>query len=275
MKSCKQGLLAIIAVAFAASAFATQPGNNGGGNGGCGVGQQTNGCGGSTGGAGGAGGQGGAGGSGTGVGVGVGIAAAAAQANAAALAAQQQAQRQGQEQGQTLNSRNTATGGSARSNATGGQSTATGGTASANGVVTVSVEGAKGDVTYAPAQERAPVATAYAAPLTASNGTCMGSSSAGGQGAAFGLSFGSTWTDNNCDIRYDAEALRAAGLPGAAQARLCQKAEIAKAMEAAGTPCPGTKRVSTAPASPTVAESGEKVQYQDPIIRKRLGLPPL
>lgn len=35
---------------FTASAFATQPGNNGGGNGGCGVGQQTNGCGSSTGG---------------------------------------------------------------------------------------------------------------------------------------------------------------------------------------------------------------------------------
>lgn len=33
---------------FTASAFATQPGNNGGGNGGCGQGQQTNGCGGTS-----------------------------------------------------------------------------------------------------------------------------------------------------------------------------------------------------------------------------------
>lgn len=85
---------------------------------------------------------------------------------------------------------------------------------------------------------RYPVSTAYAAPLTATNGTCMGSSSAGAQGAALGVSFGTTWTDTSCDIRYDAEALRAASMPRAAIARLCQKAEIAKAMEAAGTPCP-------------------------------------
>jgi hypothetical protein len=85
---------------------------------------------------------------------------------------------------------------------------------------------------------RYPVSTAYAAPLTASNGTCMGSSSAGAQGASLGVSFGTTWTDTSCDIRYDAEALRAANMPRAAIARLCQKAEIAKAMEAAGTPCP-------------------------------------
>lgn len=87
---------------------------------------------------------------------------------------------------------------------------------------------------------RYPVSTAYAAPLTATNGTCMGSSSAGAQGAALGVSFGTTWTDTSCDIRYDAEALRAANMPRAAIARLCQKPEIAKAMEAAGTPCPAT-----------------------------------
>lgn len=95
-------------------------------------------------------------------------------------------------------------------------------------------------VTYN-AQDRDPVSTAYAAPLTASNGTCMGSTSGGIQGIGLGISVGSTWTDESCDMRYDAEALRAAGLQGAAIARLCQKKEIAAAMEAAGTPCPSAK----------------------------------
>lgn len=103
---------------------------------------------------------------------------------------------------------------------------------------TVAVDG--DTVTYK-AQDRDPVSTAYAAPLTASNGTCMGSTSGGIQGIGLGISVGSTWTDESCDMRYDAEALRAAGLPKAAQARLCQKKEIAAAMEAAGTPCPSAR----------------------------------
>lgn len=137
------------------------------------------------------------------------------------------------------------------------------------------------------AQKRNPVSTAYAAPLSAANGTCMGSTSVGAQGVAFGLSVGSTWKDESCDMRYDAEALRAAGLNLAAQARLCQKPEIAKAMEAAGTPCPGSasKAAATpAPAAPAAAKvasnqvdltPGSTYTGNDPIIRARLGLPPL
>ena len=132
----------------------------------------------------------------------------------------------------------------------------------------VTVEGDK--VTYE-AQKRDPVSTAYSAPLTTSNGTCMGSTSAGAQGVGFGVSFGSTWTDTSCDLRYDAEALRAAGLHGAARERLCQKPEIAKAMEAAGTPCKSTK---TAKATGSV-QVVEKAEYTDPIVRARLGLSPL
>jgi hypothetical protein len=287
-------ILCFAALAFALVGMASAtPGNNGGGNGGCGVGQQTNGCG-STGGSGGAGGTGGAGGAG-GTGVGIGIAGAAAQAaaNAAAQANagaavvgsgnssnnikntnnMAQGQQQGQAQGQSQ---------SARSNATGGASNAnsmSGGNSLSGGAVTVSVEGAKGDVYVAPAQERNPVATAYAAPLTSTNGTCMGSSSGGGQGAAIGISFATTWTDNNCDIRYDAEALRAAGLADAARARLCQKPEIKAAMEAAGTPCQdkGSAKRAEAALSGTSVASAEvaKPQYTDPIVRARLGLPPL
>ena len=116
----------------------------------------------------------------------------------------------------------------------------------------------------------------------------MGSTSGGAQGVSFGISFGSTWTDQSCDLRYDAEALRAAGLPGAARERLCQKPEIAKAMSDAGTPCNSTKTAAlqTQPVRKTESvkveqdvavstEVAQQTQYTDPIIRARLGLPPL
>ncbi|MNK79174.1 hypothetical protein D3C87_988360 [compost metagenome] len=187
-----------------------------------------------------------------------------------------QGQQQGQQQGQSQSSRNS---NDNRSNATGGNSSASnGGNSLSGGAVTVSVEGAKGDVYVAPAQERNPVATAYAAPLTSSNGTCMGSTSGGAQGAALGISFGTTWTDNNCDIRYDAEALRAAGLPDAARARLCQKTEIAAAMDAAGTPCRSKaegQHVSAIMSNAPQTAAAPQPQYTDPIVRARLGLPPL
>lgn len=216
---------------------------------------------------GGAGGAGGTGGTGIGVGVGLANAQAAAAAVATANAAGGNA-RQEQSQGQQQSSRN-------RNTAT----SSSGGNTQTTGAVTVAVEGAKGDTYIAPAQDRNPVATAYAAPLTAANGTCMGSSSGGGQGAAIGISFATTWTDNNCDIRYDAAALTAAGKGNAAIARLCQKAEIKDAMEAAGTPCPnkGTAKRAEAILNGATVASVEvtPVSYQDPIIRSRLGLPPL
>lgn len=269
----KKSFVFVAALLASAAVFATPGGESG--NTQCnGQGNPNSPCTPSNGGAGGAGGQGGAGGHG-GTAIAGAAAAAQAQANAAAIAAQQQ----GQAQGQTQSSRNTNTAAGGRATATGGaggQATATGGTSGGN-TITVAVEGAKGDTYIAPAQERAPVATAYAAPLTASNGTCMGSTSGGGQTGAIGFTFGSTWTDASCDIRYDAEALRAAGLPLAAQARLCQKADIAKAMEAAGTPCPGTgaKRAAAVLNGAPVTAEAAPVPYQDPIIRARLGLPPL
>lgn len=136
----KKLFASLIMLAFCGMALATQPGNNGNGNGGCGVGQQTNGCGGQggaggNGGNGGAGGQGGAGGSAS---AGAAAAAvAAAQANAAAIAAQQQAQQQGQLQGQAQSSRNdnrsSATGGAGgAASAAGGSANATGGVSGGN-----------------------------------------------------------------------------------------------------------------------------------------------
>jgi hypothetical protein len=115
-------------------------------------------------------------------------------------------------------------------------------------------------------QRRIPVSTATAPALAASTGTCMGSSSAGAQGAALGLSFGTTWTDAECDRRYDSIRLQQLGMTEAAMLLMCNKASVREAMELAGTPCPQAK-VSTAEAQP--------VEHTDPIVRRRLGLAPL
>ena len=236
-----------------------------------GIGQGGNGYGGNGyGGAGGQGGQGGHGGNAT-------VAGSGNSSNVNNLG-QNQGQNQGQSQGQVaITGPSTSTSGansssnsssSSNSNSNSGGNTMVGGANSNTSNTNVTVEGDK--VTYE-AQKRDPVSTAYSAPLTTSNGTCMGSTSAGAQGVGFGVSFGSTWTDTSCDLRYDAEALRAAGLHGAARERLCQKPEIAKAMEAAGTPCKSTK-TAKATGSDQVAE---KAEYTDPIVRARLGLSPL
>jgi hypothetical protein len=185
MVSKKVWMVGFVAMVLGASAFAT-PGNNGGGNGGCGTGQQTNGCGGTTGGAGGAGGQGGAGGSGVGIGI--------AGASANAVAAQQQGQIQGQslystnQNANQVNSRNTnqATGGNSYASSGGNVLTQQG------GAVTVG-----GDTYIAPAQERNPVATAYA-PNVSPTALCALGVSGGAQGASFGVSFGGSYTDENC-----------------------------------------------------------------------------
>lgn len=303
---------AILALCGTTAVYA-HSGNNGGGNGGCGVGQTTNGCGGTTGGSvinqGGTGGIGYGGSGGTGIGLGVGYGqggnasatggqggqGGAGGAGGAVLGSgnsansnsnrntnkntnkqgQAQGQAQGQQQratakqGQSQSSRNR---NDNRSNAANSNSNANSGNNSAQQVNV-------GGDTYEAA--RIPVATAYASPLAASNGTCMGSSTAGFQGMAVGVSFGSTWKDDSCDMRYDAEALRQAGMPKAAVARLCQKPEIAAAMAAAGTPCPGSNKIVVATnvavlnRTPSAAETSHQYTGTDPIVRRRLGLPPL
>lgn len=188
-----------------------------------------------------------------------------------------QGQLQGQQQGQVaFGGRSSASSSSISASNSGGNTFDAGDNVQSSSLRGGDVTVVGDTVTYQARRREA--ATAYAAPLAASNGTCMGSSSVGGQGAAFGISFGTTWRDSDCDMRYDAQALQSVGMADAAVARLCQKAEIASAMEAAGTPCPLAQSNSTASAvastsSSTVASTS--VTYTDPIIRARLGLPPL
>ncbi len=100
-----------------------------------------------------------------------------------------------------------------------------------------------------------PVAQAWAAPLTSSNDTCMGSSSGGVQTSAIGVSLGTTWRDGDCVRRKDARLLHNMGLNGVAAALMCQKDNVAAAFEAAGVPCSNPNLPEPAPkAAPIVQE---------------------
>lgn len=254
----------------AVPAYAT-PGNNGGGHGGCGVGQKTNGCGDpatpdpapapaptAT-----------------------ATSHATSSASAQAAAIVEQRQRQQQAQQQVANGGEGGKGGNAMSIASGGQGGKGGAGGSGYGGSATLVSGpttslSEGGEALAVSggnhfdggeqattvtvdnhtlyeQSRIPVATAYAAPLTASNGTCMGSSSVGGQGVTVGLSFATTWTDEGCQARYDASYLDALGLRDAAIERLCLRDDMAAAIEAAGHTC--RVRAQTDSAQPTARNS--------------------
>lgn len=249
--------------------------NQGGvGYGGTGIGVGGSGFGGAggNGGAGGAGGAGGQGGSGGAV-VGSGNSSAAGgsvtgSGNSDNVNRNEVSQSQGQDQSQ----RQTANGGNAK--ASGGNSRNDNASSAQGNTTNTNVAVAGDTVTYEAA--RIPVATAYAAGLTASNGTCMGSTSAGGQGMSFGFSVGTTWKDGGCDRRYNAQALASVGQAKAAIALLCQDPDIKTAMETAGTPCTATKAEAKAVAmqkAETVAVA--RSEPIDPIIRARIGLPPL
>jgi outer membrane protein OmpA-like peptidoglycan-associated protein len=97
---------------------------------------------------------------------------------------------------------------------------------------------------------RIPVATAYAAPLTASQDTCMGSRTFGIQAMGFGISFATTWQDVSCRRIHNARALDAMGYHGAAIALLCMDEEVHDAMDRAGTPCLQAARAHFEPPPP-------------------------
>lgn len=82
------------------------------------------------------------------------------------------------------------------------------------------------------------VASAYAPNIVSSNDTCMGSISAGGQGASFGISLGSTYTDNDCILRKDARLLYNMGLKETAIHLLCSKDSLRDALVSSNIGCP-------------------------------------
>jgi hypothetical protein len=176
--------------------------------------------------------------------------------------AQGQDQKQNQGQAQTQNSTSKATGGN--STATGGLSSST----SEGGAVSESNNAAQSTnvTTNAPRQ------TASAANVTLMpTAVCSGTTAAGAQGATFGLSFGTSWTDTNCmlleQVRTVASILEQ---PRIASEMMCAIDAYREARLRLGDLCITTKDTSN---SGKIAVKQE--EYTDPIIRARLNLPPL
>lgn len=107
---------------------------------------------------------------------------------------------------------------------------------------------------------RAAASTAIAPPLTSSNDTCMGSASIGATGMAFGLSLGTTYTDENCMMLKNSRELWNMGFRGAAIARMCMDQRNRQALEASGVTCPATAAAttSTSPTATTAASANER-----------------
>ena len=80
--------------------------------------------------------------------------------------------------------------------------------------------------------------------LTTSNDTCMGSSSGGANGAGFGISFGSTWSDEHCKRLKMSRELWNKGMKAASLAMDCMDIGAKAALEMTGTRCPQSMTVA-------------------------------
>ena len=74
--------------------------------------------------------------------------------------------------------------------------------------------------------------------LTTSNDTCMGSSSGSANGPGFGLSFGTTWTDEHCKRLKMSRELWNKGMKAASLAMDCMDPAARVALEITGSKCP-------------------------------------
>lgn len=221
-------------------------------------------AGGGTGGSGGAGGAGGAGGSVVGSGN--------SSATGGAVVGSGNST-QGQQQGQVANGGNANQGQSQSSNSGvkgSGNSANTvsgnGGNAAGNTTKTeVTVTG--GDTTYQAA--RIPVATAYA-PNIVATALCKFGVSGGGQGMTFGFSVGVSITDENCMLLEQVRTVSVIlGQKEVAQEMMMAVPAYAEAVAR----MKGVKATAGTDVKPVSVQA--KAEYTDPIIRSRLGLPPL
>lgn len=88
------------------------------------------------------------------------------------------------------------------------------------------------------------VPNVYAPALAAAGSeVCLGSFSAGGAGAGFGLTFGGTMVDQECQLRMNARTLATLGYNVAAREEMCIDPVVRAAMLSAGTPCAADRLV--------------------------------
>lgn len=281
-------LAALIAVTGAAQAAQTNTGcqgncpTNGGGSNatsnasGVGIGMGGQGGSGGQGGAGGAGGsasaigQGGQGGIGLG-GMGGSVAGSGNSANSNLNSqGQHQGQSQGQGQNQVANGGNSNQAQSSkndnRSSAANTNSNANNGN---NAAQQVRVDGDTTVSVY-----RAAPSTAYA-PNIAPTALCAIGVSAGGSGMSFGFSIGASYIDDNCQkLEQVRTAAAVLGDKEAAAEMMCGISEAYREARATvGKPC--GSRAALGKSQAVAVSQAKPEQYQDPIIRARLGLPPL
>jgi alkylhydroperoxidase/carboxymuconolactone decarboxylase family protein YurZ len=82
------------------------------------------------------------------------------------------------------------------------------------------------------------VPNVYGPGLTAAGSeVCLGSVSAGGAGAGFGVTIGGTIVDQECQLRMNARTLATLGYAVAAREEMCIDPQVRAAMAQAGTPC--------------------------------------
>ena len=92
------------------------------------------------------------------------------------------------------------------------------------------------------------VPNVYAPGLAAAGAeVCLGSVSAGGAGAGFGVSIGGTYVDQECQLRLNARTLATLGYTVAAREEMCIDSGVRAAMLAAGSPCAADMGAHAAP----------------------------
>jgi len=94
---------------------------------------------------------------------------------------------------------------------------------------------------------------------------CMGSSSAGGSGVGFGISFGTSWTDDECGLRETSRSFSGLGMKADAVAVLCMSKYAAAA--------PVCAKAAAEPKQPTPTASGNQSCYWDEVIAARMNVP--
>lgn len=120
--------------------------------------------------------------------------------------------------------------------------------------------------------QKLPAASAFAPALTTSGDTCMGATSGAVSSAIVGIAMGSTYVDKNCQTIKNTRELWNMGQRAAAMARMCMDDLNREALELSGYECPQTTVAKAKAAADVVAGV---VQHTDPIVRARLGLPPM
>ena len=82
--------------------------------------------------------------------------------------------------------------------------------------------------------------------LSSSNDTCMGSTSGSANVPGIGVSFGTSWVDDNCKMLKNSRELWNMGMKAASLALMCTDAANKEALELTGFVCPKRQKRRTA-----------------------------